>query len=294
MKRPLTALVACASLCACGSPFAPPNLVDRPRVVAVLADPAVTFPGTEVSLRALLAGAPEGAERSLVWRVCVEGNNPPDALMTPTEPAQDCIEGRLLDVLPPTVGAETSVRITAQQSELFRWIAATIPPEAPIELGLLNAMRNGVRLVVTVHGTVAGVEVRAYKRVIVTLGVANYPEAYLPAFSLGERRYVPDPSDPLRCVPADASQPALRRGERVSMVVPFGDTPPGYTTQTYLHYATAGTFENTEDSARISPWTAPNQQGDTQHWLVAQSGRGSGTGPFTPSFAACRFVVPVE
>lgn len=293
MSRARSGLVA-LSLCACGSPFSPPNLVDRPRVVAVMADPAVTFPGTEVSLRALLAGAPDGAERSLVWRVCVEGNNPPDPLMTPTEPAQDCIEGRLLDVLPPTVGAEASVRITSQQSELFRWIGATIPREAPIELGLLNAMRNGLRLVVTVRGTVGGFEVRAHKRVVVTLGVANYPGAYLPEFSLGERRYAPDVNDPLRCVPADASQPALRRGARVSMVVPLGEAPPGYTMQTYQHFSTAGSFENSEDTARIAPWTAPSQPGDTQHWLVAQSSRGAGTGPFTPSFAACRFVVPVE
>lgn len=292
-SRSVLASLFSLSLAACGSPFAPPNLIDRPRVVAILADPAVTLPGTEVALRAVLAGAPEGAERTLVWRVCVAGNNPPDPLMTPTVPAQDCIEGRLLDVLPETTGEGVTVRVTAREEELARWLAATIPAGVPIELAYLNAMRNGLALVATVHATINGIEVRASKRVIVALGVANYPEAYLPAFALGARRYIADPSDPLRCVPVDATQPALHAGERVTLA-PDETVPAGLSTQNYQHFSTSGTFSNDEDTARLAPWTAPAVRGDTVHWLVAQSGRGSGRGPFAPSYAACRFTVPVE
>lgn len=301
MKRAGRAYVAAASLGlstalsalpSCAPPFTPPNLVDRPRFVAVMADPAVTLPGTSVDLAAMLAGAPDGAENALRFRVCVEASNPPDALNTPTTPAQDCLEGRSLALAPDAVGPTATVRIPSGEAAITRLVRASIPDEVPIELGFFNALRSGLRLVVTVRATVNGVDVRAHKRIIVALTPAAYPPAYMPAFSLGPLRFEPDASDPFRCTlvgdvralaPATRTQLTADRG-------PIG----GLGEQTYQHYATAGTFENVEVDARLSPWTAPATRGATTHWLVAQSARGDGNGPFTPSFAACRFTVPVE
>ena len=273
--------------------FSPASLVDRPRILAVVAEPPEVTPGAPSTLSVLLAGADN---MSVKWRACSTfssfgagsqyGENTGDRGCGAA--ALELGEGRAVQ-LPAAVTAALF-----GNDELVRAALGSQLPE-----GVLDQVRRSVGVAFSVEADVLvdGKRLRALKRVLVSENpepARNPPPA---AFNFGPRAVHQLASGSFTCVPDDVQPLRVQPGQKVvlSPLYDGADTqadepwveeaklldargvPRERTEQAfYSWFASKGSLEEgmTEAPERDNRWTAPTESGCVDLWLVLRDGNG--------------------
>lgn len=251
-------LAACTS--ACASPFPAPNLVDRPRVIAVLPSKLIVTGGDTLSARVVFAGT--SAATITRWRVCVPARIDP-------LPEQRCADG------------EGSVATTQEGGDALRWTLPTDQTELStllfaafvdangnipnINTALQSLRTNGAEMLVYVEAVAdGGVQLRALKRVLFSLGGMSYTPLASQAFTFAGQRFTMQGDE---CVPDAASNPVTVAAGSTHRLQREGTTPSGVDG---AHFADGGSFPLVFERAGITDWVAPAAGATARHWVVFQ------------------------
>jgi hypothetical protein len=285
-----------------------PTIVRTPRILAMVAEPPESAPGTDVRLAAMIS-IPVAIPRplSMRWRACID---PEEVLFAsgfrgielPGTP--ECDEQTLAVGEPYVVRGERTAEVVATlrafasiggfSPELLDGILSTAGFAYFVDLEVLDA--NGE------------IVVRGYKRAAMTTRESPTTNPPQPVFRLGEVRIVPEgqPFD-FTCRAEDGSVPSVAPRAVVTLApeLPAGfDEEPWLETFPIFDYtgglqiarenayytwlATAGSISDftTRPPDRESRWTAPAEPGPQTLWLVIRDGH-LGT-------SACRLDLMVE
>lgn len=302
MRRLATAaLTLCVLLTGCdGFGLDPPTIVRTPRILAIVADPPESAPGTDIHLSAMTFD-PEGRALTHRWRACLSPFRLARASGLPVEvPASDrCTP---LDGSPD---AMLSGEATTEVIETLEDLAALggFPAEGLAAIVDTAGLAFIVELdVLSPEGEVL---VSGYKRVALTrrpMPTTNPPPI---SFMVGETLVEPDVTLPFTCVPASGTPMRVAAGERIELVPVFpedgetwlesflvfdysGGITPGTENAYYSFYATGGGISEgtTRPPNRESEWGVPQEPGEHSLFFVTRDGHLGTT--------ACRLDVVVE
>lgn len=304
MRCPLV-LAAIASAAGCTDlGLDPPSIVRTPRILAIVAEPPESAPGTDVELRALVS-VPDEAPRPLAlhWRVCLDLESVLSETGFPIDlPGRpQCDEATLPEGEPFRVdGTRTealvaNVRTLAElggfDARVFETVLATAGFAFVVDVDVLDAEAN--------------VLVSGYKRAAVTTRASVTTNPPAPSVRFGEALVVAT-EEPFVCEPVGGARLRAEVGERVELAPalpddldeePWLETFPvfdytggiteGRENAYYSWFATGGSIsaETTRPPERAVTWTAPQQAGAHTMWLVVRDGH-LGT-------SACRWRVDV-
>jgi hypothetical protein len=294
------AAVACAG-CFDLPDFASDSLIDRPRILAVIADPPEVTPGASVSLSLLPAG---GALESLDWKVCGSftsfamggqyGENTGD---------QGC--GGTSMTIGSGQGATFSSDVTQllfSNDDVIRQALGSQLPEQ-----LLNEIRTsvGVALTLEADAAIGGKHLRALKRVLLSERATPNHNPPPPVFALGELTIetAAPPSD-FRCRPQLGGVAHVDPGTRVSLAPLLSNGSEDWLEMyqvldargmigerleqpSYSWFVSAGSLDHgdTREPDRSNTWQLPSSPGCEHLWLVVRDGHGGAS--------ACELAVEV-
>lgn len=264
---------------ACASPFPAPNLVDRPRVLAVLPSKLIVTGGDALTARAVFAGTT--AATITRWRVCVPARIDP-------LPEQRCADG------------EGAVAVTQEGGDELRWtlptdetalstllFAAFVDADGNIpniNTALQTLRTNGAEMLVYVEAVAdGGVQLRALKRVLFSLGGMSYTPLPPQAFTFAGQRFTMQGD---RCVPDGGSDPvAVAAGstQRVQREASASTNIDG------AHFADRGSFPLVFERAGITDWVAPEAGALARHWVLFQRNIPRMSGNGVADVSVCSF-----
>lgn len=277
------AAVFAAAIAGCAAPFPAPNLVDRPRVIAVLPSPMVAMAGETLTARAVFGGAASVTVRT--WRVCVPARIDPF-------PEQRCADGEGAVAFTQQGGERLQWSIPTDQNELTTLLFASFVDangNIPNITTALNQLRaSGAELLIYVEGVSDnGTVVRAVKRSLFAIQALRYTPITEWAFAFaGQRlRAVGD-----ECVVDGSTNPVeVSAG---SMHVPQIEATMGSTVGTLdaAYFADGGDFPQRFEIAGLTTWVAPAASGAiVRHWVVVQRNIPRASGASVADLRACSF-----
>jgi hypothetical protein len=277
------ALAACCAVgvLSCSPQFPAPNLVDRPRIIAMRTDPVVVMAGQTLEARAMFAGAELVTVRA--WRVCVPARIDPF-------PEQRCADDMGAVAYRQEGGDTLRWQVPSDQNELTTLLFAAFVDangNIPNINTALNQLRNnGAELLVYVEAEApGGVVLRGVKRTLFALSPLRYTPISAMRFTFAGIEF--EARDE-RCVPSDGALPVeVEPGARLSVsLVPVA-------TEMELdgaHYADGGDFPLRFEIATLNTWVAPAQSGAVvRHWVVAQRNVPRGSGATVSDVRYCSF-----
>ncbi len=302
------------ALVGCTGSLDPSEIVKTPRVLAVVAEPPESAPGTDIAVDAMIS-VPAEAPRPLAlrWRACLDAASVLRDTGLPVEvPGRpECQEATLAEGVSFVVeGARTRALFDALASfapllgaraALLDLVLSTVGVAFEVELEVLDATGR--------------VRVSAYKRVALTGRASPTTNPPPPRFRLDDAlEIVPDGR--FTCRAADGRTPRLRAGAEVPLepLLPdgsgFGDGDSAMAREPWLEtfpvfdytggltqgeegayyawFATGGRLGEaiTARPERGTRWTTPEEPGPASLWLVVRDGH-LGT-------SACRLDVTLE
>lgn len=298
----------CALACVSTPDFANSSQVDRPRVLAIVAEPPELAPGQSGRLSIMLAGF-DGLDYDISWRACGAYSSMFGGYQYGDEDRDESCQGELsralgrgefIDV--PGAGTQALFdNIEVAQAAL----GDLVPP------GIVQAVKDEVGLVVTVEAVVeTDARVwRATKAVIVNQG-KQHENPPPPHFMLGDSEVVARADRAFACEAADGGPVVVALGDEVELAPILEDAAgewldeePWLETYTvinlrgerteeteqafYSWYSDAGHLAETTTRAplRNNVWRLPRESGCRSLWLVVRDGHG-GT-------SACRVPVAI-
>ena len=285
------AAALCASGCIETPDFADPSIVDRPRVLAIVAEPPEANPGVGVQLALLLAGADE---HRVSWHACgvfdafggsQYGDNQED------EGCGDKLAFALGDGDHAALPGELTRSLFLDLSLAVAILGADLP-EATID-----RVRTAVGMPFLVEATIdAGDKhIRAIKRVLISESETPHSNPPPPHFRLGSREVTRDPDAEFGCRAADGGPLAVAKDREVELapVVPGGaEREPWLERYSvldargelggreekafYSWFSSGGRFQEgiTKAPLRNEIWHTPEQDGCYPLWLVVRDGHG--------------------
>jgi hypothetical protein len=289
MRRALH-LVFLPALCACIEldEFPQESIITGPRVIAVVTDPPeVTIAlGTPLSVRVLVA---EAEDVSVEYSACPAFDSPFGGSQFGERDDEDCAGDAILS------GSGESWELT--QVRLAEFLGNR---EIPSEVlgGNLDpdtiqqvVLQVGWPLLIEATIDADGRELRAVKRVLLSVNPTPHTNPPRPRFEFGGTMVNPDPEDPWGCV---GDQPLVVRTGSDTEISPFtvdgtedwvekykilnarGELEERTERAFYSWFATAGDFDRhtTRAPLRNQIWTAPNEPGQYRLWLVVRDGHG--------------------
>jgi hypothetical protein len=294
MKRSIAAsALACLGCAACIDipDFADPSLIDRPRVLALVAEPPEVNPGDPVQLSLLVAGA----ERyDVSWRACGAFDSfLGGGVQYGDEQGDEGCRGTLAVELGAGERAELPGEATQAlwgSLELAEEIVGGALPE-----DTLDRIREDVGLPFTVEATVRfeGRMIRAVKRVLISARETPHSNPPPPAFALDETEVAAASGADFVCasaeggpVPLDADvdvelAPIVEGGEepwleRYEVLDLRGELRSRTETAFYSWFATGGELSEgvTKSPLRNEIWHTPAGPGCHTLWLVVRDGHG--------------------
>jgi hypothetical protein len=289
-----TALSGCLQL----EDFAEPSLVDRPRVLAMTAEPPEIAPGEESRLTVLVAGA---SEVEVSWRACggfngVFGGGA--AQYGEGDEDEGCGGGFAVPLTAAEDDAAQAVLPAALTRGLFENldVAATILGGALPE-GTVERVREQVGLPFLIEATVIadGKRIRAVKRVLISEQATPHQNPPPPHFLFGELEVQGASTTHGACAAVDGSTPfavvddeielaplALGEDGTEDWVEPYvvidarGDLQSRTERAFYSWFSTDGAFDSavTKSPLRNQLWRTPREPGCYPLWLVVRDGHG--------------------
>lgn len=258
----------------CAAPFPAPNLVDRPRVIALTTSPIAAMAGQQLTARATFGGAQSVTVRR--WRVCVPARIDPF-------PEQRCADGEGAVAYTQEGGEALQWAIPTDQNQLAMLLLAAFVDangNIPNITTALNQLRaNGADLFVYVEAVSdTGVVVRGIKRALFVLNALRYTPLSTFAFTFAGTRFQAAGDE---CVPDGASSPVPIAPGATSRVAIEAPATTISSPIDAAHFADGGDFPERFEVAGITDWVAPTTSGaSTKHWVVVQRNvpRASGAG----------------
>lgn len=272
--RSHAALAFAVLVCECAPPPGPASLIDRARVVAILSDTAVVLPGATVSLRAVVAGAPQPL--SFRWWWC------DPSIVDST----DCADGTS-NIVVFANGPDVSLTVPDDWFARFEASATEYDggPLTETDRALLRA--NGESMVVVVQYDDGVHTLRAARRVRVgSVPGASFPG---PAAHFGQTVLSPmgPPGVESSCAPAGSIRATA--GSTVTMTFPrLTQDHTVFTATACDVFATAGTLPDIPGwpACGAIQWVAPTSATQVSFWYVASDQHGD--------VSACSFEVEVR
>lgn len=279
-------LSACFSL----PEFADSSLVDRPRVLSVVASPPEVVEGSGVSLTVLIAGA---QDVQVSWSACARytpfgqgnqyGENSGD---------QGCGDDRMVLATGPTVSIPPALtQVFFQSDEDLRDALGALLPGFE-----LDELRQSIGVAFSIEADIQadGKHLRALKRILVRDTDQPHSNPPPPSFRFGDR-LIQGFGEPaaFSCRPEGEGGVHVTPGEHVQLApVVDGEQEPWLESYTvldargelgareerafYAWFASAGTLDrnNTRAPDRDNEWIAPEASGCQRLWLVVRDGHG--------------------
>lgn len=295
LARCLISLLAPCMLPACLElpQFDEASRIDRPRVLAIVAEPPEARPGESVALSALIAGT-ERAELS--WRACgaLDGLFDGSGNQFGEGSDDEGCGGSLSFELGAGRTSELPGQLTRTLFQNLELAAQILGESLPRET--LESIRAQVGIPFLIELTLVadgGRRLRAVKRVLLRESDAPHTNPPPPWFELGGVEIVGEPSLPFRCVTADGSVPRAMPGHRVELApIVEGETEPWIERYQvidsqgalqarqerafYSWFSTGGSFDQRVSKAplRNSVWRTPRAPDVHSLWVVVRDGHG--------------------
>ncbi|MEY4581055.1 MAG: hypothetical protein RL701_5758 [Pseudomonadota bacterium] len=312
------ALVCAAGACYETPKFLPESLIDRPRVLSIVAEPPEISVGDTVNMSALVVGA---ESVSIAWRTCglfssgMRGNQYGE-----NSGDQGCSERAPVigTGLNPTLAPADGAAFLSDEDATAAALGAVLPADQVAAI----ARDVGIALTIDARIDVDGKQLRALKRVLLRMTDKPHHNPPLPRFYFGNRLLIGvGAQSEFRCVPAEdpVDQPLRVTPSQHIELKPVIDDPmasgdeSGSAEQAqvewwiepyrvvdargvlsdreerafYSWFATAGEFDRatTRSPARDNSWDAPDKPGCVRLWLAVRDGHGGES--------ACGFTVSV-
>lgn len=307
MSRPLgtTAIAlafALASSCAAGCidvpDFADPSLIDRPRVLAIVAEPPEVNPGDPVQLSILVAGA----ERyDVSWRACGAFDSFFGGGSQYGEEQDDegCGGGFALPL------GEGERALLPGEATQTLWSSLDLAEEilgAALPQDTIDRIREDVGLPFTVEATVRadGTLIRAVKRVLISARTPSHRNPPPPAFTLDDVEVAasapaPGEGPDFTCEPSEGGAVQLDADREIELapivtsddgVEPWledyevidlrGELRSRSEIAFYSWFSSAGALREgvTKSPLRNEIWRTPRRPGCHSLWLVIRDGHG--------------------
>jgi len=294
--KPPSSLLLCAiawSIAATGCyetpEFTSDSLVDRPRILAVVADPPEVTPSTSVGLRVLVAGA---GDVSVQWRACstFSSFNASGAQYGENTGDRGCAANSM------ALGSGSLVQVPREIIAVLladdRLVTAALGG-VQLPAGTLEQVRNSVGVAFSLEAEVNadGKRLRALKRVVVSYNPQPGTNPPPPAFRIGERAVRARDVESFLCTPDEPEPVRVEPGQEVELA-PLFDGPEEPWLETYnvldgrgmlgerreqgfySWYASRGQLDDgtTQAPDRTNRWRAPASAGCAQLWLVVRDG----------------------
>lgn len=266
-------------------------VVDRPRVLAVVAEPPEANPGQDVNLSLMLAEVSPDA--TIAWSACGAFFSMVRSTQYGDGPAEQGCSGQgslplgngLTATLPGLVG-----RGLFEDLELAATIlGAELPPDT------IEAIRTRVGIPILVEATVQqeGTVVRAIKRVLLSEREEPHSNPPAPWFDIGDMEVEEDPSEPFRCRPASGRTLQVDTQQEVELAPRFEGEAEDWTETyevidargeldqrteraLYSWFITGGSLSGNLSRAplRNEVWTTPAEPGCHRVFSVVRDGHG--------------------
>lgn len=296
---PLWALAWALAGCVSGPDFSEPSLVDRPRVLAVVADPPEVAPGEGSELSVLLAGF-DDEPFEVTWTACGAFSTMVGGAQFDDQDRQAGCAGEFAVPLGTGMRATLPGAATATLFDNLDVVQAVLGGELPIDVGGVVRDQVGISLTVELQVETENRVYRATKAVIVNQA-RQHTNPPLPRFSIDGTGLEASSDDPFRCVTDDGRAPSVTAGEEVTLA-PFvsgeeeawlepyrvltlqGEVEDRDERAFYSWYADAGemTEEITKSPLRNNLWRTPGEPGCHRLWLVVRDGHGGTSACTTP------------
>jgi hypothetical protein len=269
--------------------FSPESLIDRPRILAIVADPPEVTPGTGIMLSLMVAGAKVTDVR---WSACGTfasfaastqyGENMGD---------QGCSDRPLIIGSGQRVRLDTSSTLALFEDDALvqSALGADLPPET------LTLIRAGVGVAFSIEADVlaSGKRLRGLKHVLLSYRETPNKNPPPPMFMFNDMKIVPGP-EPFMCAAASGEVARADAGAKVYLrpiLAPTAEEPwleaypvldaTGHTVDRkeqafYAWYGTTGKLlrRETHEPDRDNTWELPNQEACARMWLVVRDGHG--------------------
>jgi hypothetical protein len=295
------AVVPCLLGCIELDDLARPSNVDRPRVLAVVAEPPEINPGSDVELRVMVAGVDD---YTVSWSACGVFSSMGGGSQYNDIPDREGCGGDLtvalgegdVGVLPGDLSSALFLDL-----ELAADVLGAVLPEGTVE-----AVRSGVGIPVVVEATVETGDqtLRAIKRVLISEQSTPHTNPPPPHFDIDGIEIIAAPDEPFTCVAADGEAVRVPADSEVELAPHVdGDEEPwlerymiidarGMTDTRdeaafYSWFSDGGRLseEVTKSPLRNELWETPKAPGCYNLWLVVRDGHGGQS--------ACRLPVAV-
>jgi len=289
----LVVMWACAA-CFNLPDFADESLVDRPRILAVVADPPEVNLGDSVSLSVLVAGAEQVTE--VRWFACSLLRS----FTASTQYGENSDDRGCGDDARELAAGERSTLSGDEVVDLFgddEGLRAAIGGET-LSTGALDVIRLlvGVAFTVEVEVVADGKRLRALKRVLVSMNADPGQNPPPPELRFGKSvlHGVGDAA-PYRCEP-ETGELQVAPGERVTLAPLFEGAQEAWLEEYrvldargmlgrrqeqafYGWFSSVGALErgSTEAPDRTTAWVAPKEPGCAKLWLVVRDGHAGQT-----------------
>lgn len=274
---------------ACTGGLDSPTLVKTPRILAILADPPESAPGTDIRLGVIahVPSDPEGLTTTYAWRLCASLPRVLDAADIPADlPLPDTCE--TLPSTGPTATIPGSE--TAALAMLLRSLPAGGSFDASFLTRILDTAGIPFQVEVDVLDASGAVLITGVKTVAITTRTEPPPTTTPPVvlFSVGEQDVaMPDDLFDFRCMPT--AGPLVARAAEEVEITPIpgidwtedflvydysGVVRTGHENEYYSFYATGGAIETetTRPPDRETRWTPPEEPGTVRLWLIVRDG----------------------
>lgn len=278
-------------LTACIESLDPPSIVVTPRILAVVAEPPESAPGTDIVVDAMIS-IPEHIQRplSLRWQACLSLQEVLQAsgfrnIEIPGTP--ECAPQTLAEGEPYLVRGERTQALV----DLVRTFGSLGGFDTSLIEGVLSTAGFAFVVDVDVIDANGVVVVSGYKRVAMTTRTTPTTNPPSPEFRIGE--FVVETTDRFTCTSADGQVPVIAPGSEIELApllpegleeepwlesFPIFDFTGGLQIAEenayYTWYATAGSLSEhtTRPPEREITWTTPETAGPHTIWLVIRDG----------------------
>jgi hypothetical protein len=295
--------VSCA-FCACVDlpEFPRPSLIDRPRVLAIVAEPPEAAPGQPVELSLLLAGA---SSAEITWRACGAFDSFTGGGSQYGDETEEHCGSERGDVLEPGERTQLPGALTSRLFDDLELAAAILGSALP--LATVALIRDEVGLPFVVEATVIadGKLIRAVKRVVISPRERRNTNPPPPRFSLAGQEIAAERADSFRCDPLEGGVARGASASDIELRPLFeGDSEPWIEAYPvldargalvrrserafYSWFSSAGELAESITTAPLSSqrWTTPPAAGCHALWLVIRDGHGGAS--------ACRTEVAID
>lgn len=287
-------LASCAASACYETPeFSPASLVDRPRILAVVADPPEVLPVGNTNLSVLVAGA---EDVSAHWLLCSTFSS----FASGTQYGENVGDRGCASAGTP-IGEGLQLQLTAadlvqmfQSDEQVREALGSQLPDA-----IVDKVRQSVGVAFSVEADVLadGKRLRALKRVLVSLNTAPAHNPPPPAFSVDDHAVRQVASASFACVPDDPVALRVAPDQQVQLTPLYDGSDSGADEPWledymvldargmlsrrreqafYSWFVSKGSVDHgmTQAPERDNVWRAPATQGCATLWLVVRDGHG--------------------